>query len=211
MAIPWKYHKIEGDIVCKRNPKESDGIPLSNIFLWFLVTKEAKIWGNVTVIMRNCTIQLDGVATCSCSTKLFAQRVLSHQKSTKHWHIYALAKYSFPCRHQQWNLSLFARILGCRCGLPKLTSWEEQKINSWKHHMLCYPVLSYARNCWEFDGLTWKFWWKMLVFCIFPGFNMVLECKLWVKKLLFGRIIWVQTVSTRTTVEIIVCSPDPVL
>ena len=98
MAIPWKYHKIEGDIVCKRNPKESDGIPLSNIFLWFLVTKEAKIWGNVTVIMRNCTIQLDGVATCSCSTKLFAQRVLSHQKSTKHWHIYALAKYSFPCR-----------------------------------------------------------------------------------------------------------------
>lgn len=114
-------------------------------------------------------------------------------------------------RHQQWNVSLFARILGCRCGLPKLTSWEEQKINSWKHHMLCYPVLSYARNCWEFDGLTWTFWWKMLVFCIFPGFNMVLECKLWVKKLLFGRIIWVQTVSTRTTVEIIVCSPDPIL
>lgn len=98
MAIPWKYHKIEGDIVYKRNTKESDGIPLSNIFLWFLVPKEAKIWGNVTVIMRNCTIQLDGVATCSCSTKPFAQRVLSHQKSTKHWHIYALAKYSFPCR-----------------------------------------------------------------------------------------------------------------
>ena len=98
LAIPWKYHKIEGDIVYKRNTKESDGIPFSNIFLWFLVPKEAKIWGNVTVIMRNCTIQLDGVATCSCSTKLFAQRVLSHQKSTKHWHIYALAKYSFPCR-----------------------------------------------------------------------------------------------------------------
>lgn len=189
--------------------------PLSNIFLWFLVPKEAKIWGNVTVIMRNCTIQLDGVATCSCSTKLFAQRVLSHQKSTKHWHIYALAKYSFPCRDINSEichcLQVFARKLWCRCGCPKLTSWEEQKIISWKHHMLCYPVLSYARNCWEFDGLTWKFWWKMLVFCIFPGFNMVLERKLLVKKLIFGRINWVQSVSPRTTVEITVCSPDPVL
>ena len=158
MAIPWKYHKIEGDIVHKRNTKESDGIPLSNIFLWFLVPKEAKIWGNRTVIMRNCTIQLDGVATCSCSTKLFAQRVLSHQKSTNHWYIYASKVLISLQRHQQWNLLLFARKLWSRCGHPKLTSWEEQKINSWKHHMLCYPVLSYARNYWEFDGLTWKFW-----------------------------------------------------
>ena len=159
MAIPWKYHKIEGDIVYKRNTKESDGIPLSNIFLWFLVPKEAKIWGNVTVIMRNCTIQLDGVATCSCSTKPFAQRVLSHQKIYKTLTHLCSSKVLISLqRHQQWNLSLFARKLGCRCGRPKLTSWEEQKNNSWNHHMLCYPVLSYARNYWEFDGLTWKFW-----------------------------------------------------
>lgn len=26
-----------------------------------------------------------------------------------------------------------------------------QKINSWKAHVLCNVVLSYARNCWEFE------------------------------------------------------------
>ena len=50
----------------------------------------------MTVIIRNCTIQLDGVATCSCSTKLLPKGFFPI-KNLQTIDTFMLAKYSFPC------------------------------------------------------------------------------------------------------------------
>ena len=103
-------------------------------------------------------------------------------------------------------------------GSPISRLEKKLMINSWTRHTLCDSVLSYelvqsiARK-----KRTWKFRYKTLVSSEMRGefwywdmsqSAMILDRKIWLRKMPIVRIVGAQTTSAWTTVEIGVCSLD---
>ena len=94
-------------------------------------------------------------------------------------------------------------------GSPISRLEKKLMINSWTRHTLCDSVLSYelvqsiARK-----KRTWKFRYKTLVSSEMSQRAMILDRKIWLRKMPIGRIFGAQTTSACTTVEIGVCSLD---
>ena len=107
-------------------------------------------------------------------------------------------------------------------GVPGSRLDKKQAINSWKRHMLCDSVLTYGRNCWEFEHVTknsmgneiWSIYnnkyFKIWTFYTFNQYNLFTS---FVSVVVSGvlcrfKLAFRHCYPCYTTVEVEVCSLD---